>query len=74
MNKYARMIVFVTLLGTVSGGLLFGTGVITNSLIEANATALLKSEVLIAHGVEFNFNNIHEVFASTTEIITFDGE
>ena len=42
MNKYARMIVFVTLLGTVSGGLLFGTGVITNSLIEANATALLK--------------------------------
>jgi Na+-transporting NADH:ubiquinone oxidoreductase subunit C len=74
VNKYARMIVFVTLLGTVSGGLLFGTGVITNSLIEANATALLKSEVLIAHGVEFNFNNIHEVFASTTEIITFDGE
>jgi hypothetical protein len=56
------MMVFVGILGTVSGGLLFGTGAITNSLIDANADALLKSEVLTAHGVEFNFTNIHDVF------------
>ncbi len=74
MNKYVRMMVFVTLLGSVSGGLLFGTGAITNSLIDANADALLKSEVLTAHGVEFNFTNIHDVFAASTETITVDGE
>jgi len=65
---------FVAILGTVSGGLLFGTGAITNPLIEANADALLKSEVLNAHGVEYTFTNIHEVFAETTSIITVDGE
>ena len=74
MNKYVRMIVFVGILGTVSGGLLFGTGAITNTLIEANADALLKSEVLTAHGVEFNFTNIHEVFAETTTTIEVEGE
>ena len=78
MNKYVRMMVFVGILGTVSGGLLFGTGALTNSLIDANADALLKSEVLTAHGVEFNFTNIHDVFDATTETISivdeFDGE
>jgi Na+-transporting NADH:ubiquinone oxidoreductase subunit C len=72
------MMVFVGILGTVSGGLLFGTGALTNSLIDANADALLKSEVLTAHGVEFNFTNIHDVFDATTETISivdeFDGE
>jgi Na+-transporting NADH:ubiquinone oxidoreductase subunit C len=74
MNKYLRMMIFVTTLGTVSGGLLFGAGGITNSLIDANADALLKSEVLTAHNVEFNFTNIHDVFASSTETITVDGD
>jgi Na+-transporting NADH:ubiquinone oxidoreductase subunit C len=68
------MMVFVGILGTVSGGLLFGTGAITNSLIDANADALLKSEVLTAHGVEFNFTNIHDVFETSTETITVEGE
>lgn len=74
MNKYVRMMVFVGILGTVSGGLLFGTGALTNSLIDANADALLKSEVLTAHGVEFNFTNIHDVFAQTTTTIEVEGE
>ena len=74
MNKYVRMMMFVAVLGTVSGGLLFGTGAITNSLIEANADALLKSEVLTAHGVEYTFTNIHDVFAETTTTITIEGE
>lgn len=74
MNKYVRMMVFVGILGTVSGGLLFGTGAITNSLIDANADALLKSEVLTAHGVEFNFTNIHDVFAESTTTIEVEGE
>jgi len=74
VNKYVRMMVFVGILGTVSGGLLFGTGAITNSLIDANADALLKSEVLTAHGVEFNFTNIHDVFAESTTTIEVEGE
>jgi Na+-transporting NADH:ubiquinone oxidoreductase subunit C len=74
MNKYVRMLVFVGLLGTVSGGLLFGTGALTNSLIQANADALLKSEVLTAHGVAFTFGNIHEVFADSTNVIEIEGE
>ena len=74
MNKYVRMMVFVGVLGTVSGGLLFGTGALTNSLIDANADALLKSEVLTAHGVEFNFTNIHDVFDATTESISVVGD
>ena len=74
MNKYVRMILFVAALGTVSGGLLFGTGALTKTLIEANADALLKSEVLTAHGVAFNFTNIHDVFAETTNTITIDDE
>ena len=74
MNKYLRMMIFVTILGTVSGGLLFGAGGITNSLIDANADALLKSEVLTAHGIEFNFTNIHDVFETSTDTITVDGE
>jgi len=73
MNKYVQMIVFVSILGSISGGLLFGTGALTNSLIDANADALLKSEVLTAHGVEFNFTTIHDVFASSTETISVDG-
>jgi Na+-transporting NADH:ubiquinone oxidoreductase subunit C len=68
------MMVFVGVLGTVSGGLLFGTGALTNSLIDANADALLKSEVLTAHGVEFNFTNIHDVFDATTESISVVGD
>jgi Na+-transporting NADH:ubiquinone oxidoreductase subunit C len=74
MNKYLRMMIFVTILGTVSGGLLFGAGGITNSLIDANADALLKSEVLTAHNLEFNFTNIHDVFETSTDTITVDGE
>jgi Na+-transporting NADH:ubiquinone oxidoreductase subunit C len=68
------MMSFVTILGTISGGLLFGAGTMTNSLIDANADALLKSEVLTAHGVEFNFTNIHDVFDTTTEMISIEGE
>jgi Na+-transporting NADH:ubiquinone oxidoreductase subunit C len=78
MNKYVKMMVFVGLLGVVSGGLLFGTGALTNSLIQANADALLKSEILTAHEIEFNFGNIHDVFADNTTIIevedSYEGE
>jgi Na+-transporting NADH:ubiquinone oxidoreductase subunit C len=74
MNKYVKMMMFVGILGTVSGGLLFGTGALTNSLIDANADALLKSEVLTAHGVEFNFTNIHDVFAGSTNSIEIEGQ
>jgi Na+-transporting NADH:ubiquinone oxidoreductase subunit C len=72
MNKYIRMLVFVALLGSVSGGLLFSAGLATNTLIEANEEALLKSEVLTAHGIDFNFTTIHDVFAQSITTITVE--
>jgi Na+-transporting NADH:ubiquinone oxidoreductase subunit C len=72
MNKYIRMLVFVGLLGGISGGLLFSAGLATNTLILANEQALLKSEILTAHGIEFNFTNIHDVFDGAITTITIE--
>jgi Na+-transporting NADH:ubiquinone oxidoreductase subunit C len=69
MNKYLRMIGFTSLLGVVSSGLLMTAQLITADRIQANADALLKSEILTAHGVEFTFANIHTVFEDTTSTI-----
>lgn len=74
MNKYTKMMGFVSILGIVSGGLLFGANAATNDLITANADALLKSEVLTAHEVEYTFTNIHDVFDDTTTVIRIDDE
>ena len=72
MNKYLRMLSFVSILGAVSAGLLTGAKLLTDDLIDANADALLKSEILTAHEVEFNFTNIHDVFAEETTIYTYE--
>jgi Na+-transporting NADH:ubiquinone oxidoreductase subunit C len=74
MNKYVKMLAFVATLGIVSGGLLFGANAATNVLITANADALLKSEILTAHGIEFNFTNIHDVFDDSTTVIEVEDE
>jgi Na+-transporting NADH:ubiquinone oxidoreductase subunit C len=74
MNKYLKMLSFVSILGIISGGLLFGAKAMTGDLITANADALLKSEILTAHGIAFNFTNIHDVFAEETETITEEAE
>jgi len=74
MNKYLKMLTFVSILGIISGGLLFGAKAITGDLITANADALLKSEILTAHGISFNFTNIHDVFTEETNTITEEGE
>ena len=74
MNKYLKMLIFVSILGIISGGLLFGAKAITGDLITANADALLKSEILTAHGISFNFTNIHDVFTEETNTITEEGE
>ena len=72
MNNYVRMLSFVAVLGAVSSGLLTGAKYLTDDLIDANADALLKSEILTAHEVDFNFTNIHEVFAAETTIYSYD--
>lgn len=74
MNKYTKMLSFIATLGIVSGGLLFGANAATNDLITANADALLKSEILTAHDIEFNFTNIHDVFEATTTVIEIEDE
>ena len=66
------MISFVSILGAVSAGLLTGAKILTDDLIDANADALLKSEILTAHEVDFNFTTIHDVFAEETTIYTYE--
>jgi Na+-transporting NADH:ubiquinone oxidoreductase subunit C len=72
MNKYVRMLSFVAILGAVSSGLLTGAKLLTDDLIDANADALLKSEILTAHEVDFTFTNIHDVFTEETTIYTYE--
>lgn len=72
MNKYVRMLSFVAILGAVSSGLLVGAQLLTGDRITANADALLKSEILNAHEVDYNFTNIHDVFAENTTVYTYD--
>jgi Na+-transporting NADH:ubiquinone oxidoreductase subunit C len=72
MNKYVRMLTFVAILGGVSSGLLVGAQLLTSDRITANADALLKSEILNAHEVDYNFTNIHDVFAENTTIYNYD--
>jgi Na+-transporting NADH:ubiquinone oxidoreductase subunit C len=71
MKKYLRMLTFVAILGGVSSGLLVGAQLLTSDRITANADALLKSEILNAHEVAYNFTNIHDVFAENTTIYDY---
>jgi Na+-transporting NADH:ubiquinone oxidoreductase subunit C len=71
MNKYVRMLVFVAILGGISGGLLTGATFATGAMIEDNKQAQLKAEILNAHGVAFTPLTIHETFASQVDVYSY---
>jgi Na+-transporting NADH:ubiquinone oxidoreductase subunit C len=71
MNKYVRMLVFVAILGGVSGGLLTGATLATGAIIEDNKEAQLKAEILNAHGVTFTQTTIHETFANRVDVYSY---
>jgi len=73
MNKSIKMIVFVVILGLLTSLLLIGMDLLTKDRISANEQALLKSSILDGFEINYNFNNIHDVFDEKVTVVTYDG-
>jgi Na+-transporting NADH:ubiquinone oxidoreductase subunit C len=73
MNKSIKMIVFVVILGLLTSLLLIGMDLLTKDRISANEQALLKSSILDGFEINYNFNNIHDVFDEKVTIVTYEG-
>ena len=58
MRQYIKMILFIVVLGSVVSFLLVGMDVLTKDRIAKNDEALLKSSILEAYQISYNFNNI----------------
>ena len=70
MKQYIKMMLFVILLGTIVSGLLVGMDMFTKDRIARNQEALVKSSILDAYNIGYNFNNIFNVFEdNVTEVI-----
>jgi Na+-transporting NADH:ubiquinone oxidoreductase subunit C len=67
------MLLFVIILGSITSGLLLGMDYLTRDRIAANKEAELKSTLLDAYDISYTFNNIHEVFAESVQIIETEG-
>ena len=69
MSNNMKMIVFVILLGLITSLFLMGMDLLTAERIEANREAKFKSIVLNANDIDFNYGNIHDVFADRIDKI-----
>jgi Na+-transporting NADH:ubiquinone oxidoreductase subunit C len=70
MKQYIKMMLFVILLGTIVSGLLVGMDMFTKDRIARNQEALVKSSILDAYNIGYNFNTIFDVFEdNVTEVI-----
>lgn len=70
MKQNLKLIVFVLILGVLTSGLLVGVDALTRERITQNQAAQLKSAILDANQISYNFTNIHDVFDEEIEIIT----
>ncbi len=70
MKQNLKLIVFVLILGVLTSGLLVGVDALTRDRITQNQAAQLKSAILDANEISYNFGNIHDVFDEEIEIIT----
>ena len=70
MKQNLKLIVFVLILGVLTSGLLDGVDALTRERITQNQAAQLKSAILDANQISYNFTNIHDVFDEEIEIIT----
>jgi Na+-transporting NADH:ubiquinone oxidoreductase subunit C len=73
MKNQLKLFAFVIILGTLTSLLLLGMDLITRDRIAANAEALLKSSILDANAVSYNFTNIHDIFEGEVEIVEAEG-
>jgi Na+-transporting NADH:ubiquinone oxidoreductase subunit C len=70
MNNNLKLLIFVIILGTVTSLFLMGMNALTAERIEANKEAEFKSVILNVYDVSYNFNNIHDVFDESVNIVT----
>lgn len=73
MKNQIKLFAFVIVLGLVTSLLLLGMDRITRDRIALNQEALLKSSILDANQVSYNFTNIHDIFDDVVEVIEKDG-
>lgn len=70
MKEYIRIIVFVTILGTLTSALLVGMDLLTAERIKALAAFQVQSTVLNAYGItNFSTENVNQVFDENIETI-----
>ncbi len=74
MNYNLKIIVFILILGAITSGLITGVDLLTKDRIAENELAEIKSTVLDAYGISYNFNNIHEVFDDRVETLSIQYE
>lgn len=72
MRAALRVLIFVLVMGTVSGGLLVGVNAITASLIAKNEELKLKSSVLDALEINYDKTNALKIFAENVKTIKKD--
>ncbi|HSL94165.1 MAG TPA: FMN-binding protein [Bacillota bacterium] len=72
MKSYAKMLVFIIILGAVTSLIFVGMEVWTAPLIEANAALELKSTILDANGEAYTIATANQAFAEAIE--TFEQE
>jgi Na+-transporting NADH:ubiquinone oxidoreductase subunit C len=73
MKAALRIIIFVIIMGTVSGMLLVGVNVYTMPLISKNEEFKLKTSVLAVLEVAYDESNVTRVFAEQVKELKKDG-
>ena len=74
MKQYIKMMLFVILLGTIVSGLLVGMDMFTKDRIARNQEALVKSSILDAYNIGYNFNTIFDVFEDNVTEVVVDNQ
>lgn len=69
MKSALKVLIFVLIMGTVSGGLLVGINVLTSPLISKNEELKLKSSVLDVLEIPYSKYNIIDVFDSQVRVL-----
>lgn len=72
MNNALRVLIFVLVMGTVSGALLVGVNSFTAPLIAKNEELKLKSSVLDAFDIPYNKTNLESMFEETVNVSAID--
>lgn len=73
MKQYIRMMLFIIILGSIVSVLLIGMDMFTKDRIVKNQEALVKSSILDAYEIGYNFNTIFDVFEENVTVVEVDG-